>query len=171
MAAINILVMATPQKQEYMFKGGPPFQAKAHPATLLLFLLLLPPLIIVIPASAYNVKNASLKKYAVLSLPVPNPVDITRLPIGKTFQIKHERFILQFFINQKDIMGVIVKRDMKYPIHLRWCFFRSCEENSLDYISVISQPNQPPVEDEFFWVRFPPQIKYSFQGLEFSSGR
>ena len=102
--------MATPQKQEYMFKGGPPFQAKAHPATLLLFLLLLPPLIIVIPASAYNVKNASLKKYAVLSLPVPNPVDITRLPIGKTFQIKHERFILQFFINQKVIVDECVHR-------------------------------------------------------------
>lgn len=153
-----------------MHKGNPPPRLKTHPFILLYFLILTP-LVFVVYSSANSAKKISLKKYNFLSLPVPNPLDISRLPIGKSFQIKHERFIIQFFFSNQHIRGIIVKRDMKYPIHLRWCFFRSCEENSHDYISVISQPNQPPVEDEFFWVRFPPQIKYSFQGLEFSSGR
>ncbi len=154
-----------------MLKGNSPPQLKTHPRVYLLYLLILTQLVFVIPSSANNAKKVSLRKYSFLSLPVPNPLDISRLPIGKNFQINHERFILQFYFSHQNIRGIIVKRDMNYPIHLRWCFFRSCEENSLDYISVIAQPNQPPVEDEFFWVTFPPQIKYSFQGLYFSIGR
>jgi hypothetical protein len=126
---------------------------------------------IALPSSANNTKEISLKKYDFLSIPVPNPLDISRLPLGKNFQIKHEHYILQFYFFFKHIRGIVVKRDMKYPIHLRWCFFRNCEEHPLDFVSVIAQSNQPPVGDEFFWVRFPPQIKYSFQGLEFTTGR
>ena len=129
-------------------------------------------ILFVFPASAYNAKRVSLNKYTALSLPVPNPVDITRLPKDKSYEIKHEHFILQFFFSyHQDIKGIIVKRDMKRSIHLRWCFYRDCEENPLDYVSIIAQPNQPPFGDQFFWLKFPPQIKYSFQGLKFFTGK
>ena len=139
--------------------------------SLLSFFIVIISLSLAKPASAKNTKHISLKKYNFLSVPVPNPLDISRLPLGKNFQIKHEHFILQFYFYFQHIRGIIVKRDMRYPIHLRWCFFRSCEEHPLDFVSVIAQPNQPPLGDEFFWVRFPPQIKYSFQGLEFTIGK
>jgi hypothetical protein len=154
-----------------MFKGSPITLQNIYSNTLLQFFIILITLSFALPSSAHKAKDVSLKKYNFLSLPVPNPLDISRLPLGKNYQIKTDRFILQFYFFFQHIRGIIVKRDMKYPIHLRWCFFRSCEEHPLDFISVIAQPHQPPVGDEFFWVRFPPQIKYSFQGLEFTTGR
>lgn len=154
-----------------MRKCCPPPKLKVHPGILPLIFLISVSLVFVIPSSGFNSKTISLKKYGALSLPVPNPADISRLPKGKTFQIKHDKFILQFFFNYQDIMGVIVKRDLRYPIHLRWCFYRSCEENHLDFIVVIANPHQSPFDGEFFWLRFPPQIKYTFQGLDFSTGK
>ena len=154
-----------------MLKCDPPPRFKTHLYVFLRYILILALLTFATPLSANNLKEISLKKYSFLSIPVPNPLDISRLPLGKNYQVIHERYILQFYFSYQHIRGIIVKRDMQYPIHLRWCFFRNCEENSLDYVSVIAQPNQPPVEEEFFWVRFPPQIKYSFQGLHFSTGK
>ena len=154
-----------------MLKGNSPPWLNNHPCVFLLYILFLTSLVFAAPSSADKAKKVSLKKYSFLSLPVPNPLDISRLPLGKNYQVIHEKYILQFYFSYQHIRGIIVKRDMRYPIYLRWCFFRNCEENSLDYVSVIAQPNQPPVEEEFFWVRFPPQIKYSFQGLHFSTGK
>jgi len=154
-----------------MFKGTSSILKNIYFKALLHFFIILTTISLTLPSSANNTTEISLKKYSYLSFPVPNPLDISRLPLGKNYQIKHEHFILQFYFFFQHIRGIIVKRDMKHPIHLRWCFFRSCEEHPLDFVSVIAQPNQPPVGDEFFWVRFPPQIKYSFQGLEFTTGR
>jgi hypothetical protein len=154
-----------------MFKGKLTILKNIYSFAQLNFFIVLITLSLALPSFANNTKDISLKQYSFLSLPVPNPLDISRLPLGKNYQIKHDHFILQFYFFFQHIRGIIVKRDMKYPIHLRWCFFRSCEEHPLDFVSVIAQPHQPPVGDEFFWVRFPPQIKYSFQGLEFTTGR
>lgn len=78
---------------------------------------------------------------------------------------------MQFFFNEQDIFGIIFKRNIKRHIYLRWCFFRNCEENPLDYKVVIAEPYQPPLAQNFFSVSFPPRLQYSFQGLEFTSGK
>ncbi len=149
--------------------ANPPLLSR-YPAAILL-IILLGSAAIFIPSPCDPAEKISLKKYPHQGFPVPNPVDLTRLPKGKTFQITHKDFILQFFFNEQDIFGIIFKRNIKRPIHIRWCFFRNCEENPLDYKVVIAEPYQPPMEQNFFSVTFPPQLPYSFQGLEFTSGR
>lgn len=125
---------------------------------LILFLLITP---------SSGVEKISLNSYPILSLPVPNPMDLTVLPSKKTFQVTNSHFILQFFFAGGEIYGIIFKRDKDYSIHMRWCFFRSCEESSYDYTSVIAPAHKPPFDQGFFSAKLPPQIKYRFQGLEF----
>jgi len=120
------------------------------------------------PAHAYE--TISLKEYPTLATKVDNPVDLMRLPKGKTFQVNTDHYVLQFFFSGQNLLGVIFKRDLSQPIHLRWCFFRSCEESPLDYKVVIANPNRPPFKENFFEVKFPPGLQYQFQGLHFSSG-
>jgi hypothetical protein len=120
-------------------------------------------------SSAFAVERISLKKYPALSLQVPNPMETSKLPARKTFQINHEEFVLQFFFNERDIFGYILKRNKSRPIHFRWCFFRSCEESAYDYKKVIAQAFNPPYDSGFFSIKFPAYLNYSFQGIEFSS--
>lgn len=134
-------------------------------------LLLLCILHLMQPVPSLPAEKISLKQYPTLSIPVTNPVDLSRLPRDKMFQVKDEQFILQFFFNERDIFGFIMKRDKKLPLYLRWCFFRSCEESPFDYTVRIAAPYQPPFVKGFFVVNFPPGIQYDFQGLLFSSPR
>jgi len=117
--------------------------------------------------SAYCIDTVSFKKYPILSIPVPNKVDLTKLPRGKTFQINHPQFILQYFFNNKDIFGMVLNREPKYGIIVHLCFFRSCEETPHDLKKIIARPQVPPFDQTFFSVKFPHQLQYEFQGLEF----
>ena len=117
--------------------------------------------------SAYCIDEVSFKKYPILSIPVPSKVDLTKLPRGKTFQVNHPHFILQYFFNNRDIFGLIFNRKPKYGIIVHLCFFRSCEENPHDLKKVIAKPQVPPYGQTFFSVKFPHQLQYEFQGLEF----
>ena len=119
------------------------------------------------PSLAIN--KISLKKYPQLSIQVPNPMETAKLPPRKTFQINHEDFVLQFFFNERDIFGYILKRNKSRPIHFRWCFFRSCEENPYDFKKVIAEAFNPPYSSGFFSIKFPAYLNYSFQGIKFSS--
>ena len=123
----------------------------------------------ILPSPAYAMEQISLRKYPELSLQVPNPMETSKLPARKTFQVNHEEFILQFFFNERDVFGYILKRNKRRPIHFRWCFFRSCEESPYDHKKVIAQAFNPPYNSGFFSIRFPSYLNYSFQGIEFSS--
>ena len=136
---------------------------KSHLAILILCLLW------ILPSPAYAMEQISLRKYPELSLQVPNPMETSKLPARKTFQVNHEEFILQFFFNERDVFGYILKRNKRRPIHFRWCFFRSCEESPYDHKKVIAQAFNPPYNSGFFSIRFPSYLNYSFQGIEFSS--
>jgi hypothetical protein len=133
------------------------------------FILLTLYFICVLPNPASAMKQVSLKKYPALSLPVPNPMETSKLPARKTFQVNHEEFVLQFFFNERDLFGYVLKRNKSRPIHFRWCFFRSCEESSYDFKKVIAQAFNPPYDSGFFSIKFPRYLNYSFQGIEFSS--
>ncbi len=126
-------------------------------------------LVSIIPSPSLAIEPVSLKKYPQLSMQVPNPMETSKLPARKTFQVNHEDFVLQFFFNERDIFGYILKRDIKSPINFRWCFFRSCEESQYDFNKVIAKPFAPPFASGFFSIRFPTYLNYSFQGIEFST--
>ena len=119
------------------------------------------------PSLAIN--KISLKKYPQLSIQVPNPMETAKLPARKTFQINHGDFVLQFFFNERDIFGYILKRNKSRPIHFRWCFFRNCEESPYDFKKVIAEAFNPPYSSGFFSIKFPAYLNYSFQGIKFSS--
>ena len=104
---------------------------------------------------AYGYENISIKEYLTLATKIENPVDLMRLPKGKTFQVNTDHYVLQFFFSGQNLLGIIFKRDLSQPIHLRWCFFRNCEESPFDYKVVIANPHQPPFKENFFEVKFP----------------
>ena len=116
---------------------------------------------------AHSFERVSLKKYKTQSIKVDNPVDLTRLPLNKTFQVNSPDFVLQFFFSGPDVLGIIFKRDLDKALFVRWCFFRNCEESPFDFISVIGQPQGPPLVNGFFETKFPPGLNYHFQGLHF----
>ena len=116
---------------------------------------------------AYSFENISLKKYKTQAIKVNNPVDLTRLPLNKTFQTNSPDFVLQFFFTGPDVLGIIFKRNLDKALFVRWCFFRNCEESPFDYVSVIAQPHGPPLANGFFEIKFPPGLNYHFQGLYF----
>ena len=126
-------------------------------------------LLLITPSLSWAINKVSLKNYPQLSITVPNPMETSKLPPRKTLQVNHEDFVLQFFFNERDIFGYILKREKQYPIHFRWCFFRSCEESPYDFKKVIAEPFSPPLASGFFSIRFPSYLHYSFQGIEFSS--
>ncbi|GIS84584.1 MAG: hypothetical protein CM1200mP16_08840 [Nitrospina sp.] len=126
-------------------------------------------LLLITPSLSWAINKVSLKNYPQLSITVPNPMETSKLPARKTFQVNHEDFVLQFFFNERDIFGYILKREKQYPIHFRWCFFRSCEESPYDFKKVIAEPFSPPLASGFFSIRFPSYLHYSFQGIKFSS--
>lgn len=114
-------------------------------------------------------RKISLQEYSQQSISVENPVDLTKVPRNKTFQVNHPRFILQFMFDGQDILGFILKREKGYSLHMRWCFFRTCEETPHDYTVVIAPPNQNPNGKIFFKVSYPPGYQHDFQGVEFSA--
>ena len=118
---------------------------------------------------AWAVENISLRSVEPTGVIVPNPMETAKLARGKTFQVNHKTFSVQFFFNEKDIFGVILKRNKKHSIHFRWCLFKSCEESQYDYIKVIARISAPPFENGFFSIPYPSYLPYSFQGIEFSS--
>lgn len=137
-------------------------QAILNTYTLALLLTLSPP-------SLWAMEKISLKTNPETTVIVSNPMEIASLPGRKTYQVNHEAFTLQFFFNEKDIFGMIIKRDKRRPIHFRWCFFRSCEESRYDYKKVIAEYSSPPFSQGFFSIPYPFYLPYSFQGIEFSS--
>ena len=120
-----------------------------------------------VPDNAFSLNTISLKQYSDLNILVPSRVDLTKLPIGKVFQVNHSQFTLQFFFNNRDIFGFIFKRKPNTGIIAHLCFYRSCEETSYDLRNVIAKPFEPPYDKTFFSVKFPQKLQYDFQGLEF----
>ena len=120
-----------------------------------------------IPNNAYGIDPISLKQYSDLNILVPSRVDLTKLPIGKVFQVNHSQFTLQFFFNNRDIFGFIFKRKPNTGIIAHLCFYRSCEVTPYDLRNVIAKPFEPPYDKTFFSIKFPQKLQYDFQGLEF----
>ena len=120
-----------------------------------------------IPNNAYCLETISLKQYSDLNILVPSRVDLTKLPIGKAFQVNHSQFTLQFFFNNRDIFGFIFKRKPDTGIITHLCFYRSCEVTPYDLRNVIAKPFEPPYDKTFFSIKFPQKLQYDFQGLEF----
>jgi len=120
-----------------------------------------------IPNNASCLDSISFKQYSDLNILVPSKVDLTKLPIGKVFQVNHSQFTLQFFFNNRDIFGFIFKRKPDTGIIAHLCFYRSCEETSYDLRKVVAKPHEPPYDKTFFSVKLPPNLQYEFQGLEF----
>jgi hypothetical protein len=117
--------------------------------------------------TAHAFENISLKKYKTQAIKVDNPVDLTRLPLNKTFQVNSPDFVLQFFFSGPDVLGIILKRNLDKALFVKWCFFRNCEESQFDFVSVIAQPHGPPLANGFFETKFPPGLNYHYQGLHF----
>ena len=136
---------------------------------ILLTAYLLYTLLALSPPRLWAVEKVSLKTHPETGVIVSNPMEIASLPHRKTYQVNHEAFTLQFFFNEKDIFGMILKRDKKRSIHFRWCLFRSCEESSHDYKKVIAELSSPPFAQGFFSIPYPFYLPYGFQGIEFSS--
>ena len=118
-------------------------------------------------SEAYSFETISLKRDFTQGIPVPSKIDLTKLPLGKIFRVNHSKFVLEFFFNNKDIFGFIVKRKANFGIIVHLCFFRSCEESPFDFNKVIAMPQDLPSERTFFSVKFPQGLQYDFQGLEF----
>ena len=130
---------------------------------------LLPAFLNISPPCLWAMEKVSFKTYPQTGVTVPNPMEIAKLPRGKTYQVNHPAFSLQFFFNEKDIFGIILKRNKRRPIHFRWCLFRSCEESQYDYKKVIAEAFNPPFDDSFFSLPYPSYLPYGFQGIVFSS--
>lgn len=116
---------------------------------------------------ACSFETISLKKYKTQAIKVNNPVELSRLPLNKSFQVNSSDFVLQFFFSGPDVLGIVFKRNLDKPLFVKWCFFRDCEESSFDYVSVIAQPHSPPLANGFFETKFPPGLNYHFQSLYF----
>ena len=126
-------------------------------------------LLILSSSNLWAIEKVSLKIHPESGVFVDNPMEIKSLPHRKTYQVNHEAFTLQFFFNEKDIFGMILKRDESRPIHFRWCIFRSCGESQHDYKKVIAEGSSPPFVQGFFSIPYPFYLTYGFQGIEFGS--
>ena len=147
-----------------------PNKSRSLPLKPTLFLIyLLPALLNLSPSSSWAMERVSLKTHPDTGIVIANPMEIEKLPNKKTYQVNHEAFTLQFFFNEKDIFGIILKRDERRPIHFRWCLFRSCEESRHDYKKVIAESSSPPFAQGFFSIPYPFYLPYGFQGIELSS--
>ncbi len=121
------------------------------------------------PATVFagDFQPVSLKKYPQLSVVVPNPLDMTKLPAGKTFQVTEDGFILQFYFDGRDVYGIIFKRKKYLSLYVEWCFFKSCEESQYNYIVQIAEAYKPPYDQDFFSIKLPARLSYRFQGMKF----
>ncbi|SVB83722.1 uncharacterized protein METZ01_LOCUS236576 [marine metagenome] len=124
-------------------------------------------IVLVVPNNTYSIETISFNQQEGNTTLVPNKIDLTKLPTGKIYKVVHEDFILQFFFNNRDIYGYIFKRKKNIGIMAQLCLYRSCEETSYDFRKVIARPFEPPYNNDFFSVKFPQNLQYNFQGLEF----
>ena len=120
-----------------------------------------------VPNNASCLDSISFKQYSDLNILVPSKVDLTKLHLGKVFQVNHSQFTLQFFFNNRDIFGFIFKRKPGTGIMAHLCLYRSCEVTPYDLRNVIAKPFEPPYDKTFFSIKFPQKLQYNFQGLEF----
>ncbi len=118
---------------------------------------------------ALSIETISLKKYKIQSLLVSNPINLTTLPPGKTYQVTDPNFILQFALNGTDVYGLILKRNPNYSLFIRWCFFSNCEESPYDYNYLIADANFTPIDQDFFSAKLPAAFRYKFQGMKFTA--
>ena len=116
---------------------------------------------------AYCYNTISFKQDSIESIPMPNKIDLTTLPIGKTFRVNHPKFTLEFFFNNRDIFGFITKREFNFGIIAHLCFFRSCQESPYDINQVVAMPQEPVSDRTFFMIKLPHGLQYNFQGIEF----
>ncbi len=141
-----------------------------HPFKLIVYLTAL----LIVLAGTHTNLNArtlvSLKQPTAKAIAVQNPVNLMELPPDTVLQINHPQFILQFLVSGQKIRGIIFKRNLDFPIHIRWCFFRNCEESVFDYKTVLAQPHEKPFNEDFFRVMLPVKFNYKFQGLHFTAG-
>ena len=143
---------------------------RAFPQIQIILIAYLLPTFLNLPSSQlWAIEQVSFKTSPNTGVTIPNPAEIAKLPKGKTYQVNHKEFSLQFFFNDKDIFGIIIKRNKKRPIHFRWCFLRTCEESQHDYKKVIAEASNPPFANGFFTLPYPLYLPYGFQGIEFSS--
>ena len=119
--------------------------------------------------NAYCFDTIAIKEYSDQDIQVPSKVDLTKLPLRKIFAVVHAKFTLEFFFNNRDIFGFILKCEPQSGILVHLCFFRSCEESPYDSNQFIARPHDPPSERTFFSVKIPQGLQYEFQGLEFLS--
>ena len=117
--------------------------------------------------NAYGLDTVSFKELSPSNIQVSSKVDLTILPRRKILMVPHPRFTLQFYFDNKDIWGFILKREKNFGIVIHLCFFRTCEESPYDINQVIAMPQDPPPDKTFFSVKFPYGLKYKFQGMEF----
>ena len=118
---------------------------------------------------AHGFDTVSFRQFSAQGIPVPSKVDLTKLPLGETFTVVHSKFTLEFFFNNRDIFGFILKCEPQSGILVHLCFFRSCEESPYDINQFIVRPYEPASGQTFFSVKFPQGLQYEFQGLEFLS--
>ena len=126
-------------------------------------------IVLVVPNDTYSIETISFNQQEGNTTLVPNKIDLTNLPREEIYKVVHKDFILQFFFNNRDIFGYIFKRKKNIGIMTQLCLYRSCEETSHDFRKVIARPFEPPYDKDFFSVKFPQNLQYDFQGLEFLS--
>jgi hypothetical protein len=147
------------------------FKISHHKIQRLLSLLLL--LVVWSPSTPLSqpvsntIENISINSYKQLAVPVPNPMDMTKISQGSSYQVTDPKFLLQFFFDGKSIFGIIFKREKESSLFLHWCFFRSCEESTYDIKQKIASAFTPPYDQAFFTAKLPPNLSYQFQGLKF----
>jgi hypothetical protein len=125
---------------------------------------------IIITSKSVNChEQVSFNQYKENTIPVASKIDLTILPKGEIYKVKHPDFVLQYFFNNLDIFGYIFKRKRNIGIKAHLCLYRSCEESKYDLKKIIAKPQEPPYDKTFFSIKFPPGLQYEFQGLEFIS--
>ena len=58
---------------------------------------------------AWAIEKVSLKASPNSGIIVPNPMEIAKLPLKKTYQVNHKAFTLQFFFNEKTYLELSLK--------------------------------------------------------------
>ncbi|MBT6600572.1 MAG: hypothetical protein HOB32_02740 [Nitrospina sp.] len=124
-------------------------------------------LIFALTDNVYSQDIISFNQQAEDIITVPSKIDLTKLSRGGVFKVEHEDFVLQFFFNNRDILGLIFKRKPSIGIMVHLCLYRSCEETPYDLRKVIAKALEPPYDKTFFSIKFPKKLQYEFQGLEF----
>lgn len=126
-------------------------------------------LLVISEGKVYSFNTVTYEKNYTPNTILPSKIDLTKLPPGKTFKVLNPKFSLKFFFNNQDIFGFILSRKRNFGIIVHLCFFRSCEESAYDTNQVILMPQDSLSDKKFFSIKFPHELHYEFQGIEFKS--